>query len=64
MIVALWCAPPDQSMRPSIRQARHVLNFGPALSNLPSKMPAPFYQIPPMSVSSGEPPITCLEAGR
>ncbi|KAF3440199.1 hypothetical protein FNV43_RR18480 [Rhamnella rubrinervis] len=65
MIVGLWCAHPDQSLRPSIRQAIHVLNFEAALPDLPPKMPVPFYHAPPMSVSSGEPLITTsLEAGR
>ncbi|XP_060674813.1 L-type lectin-domain containing receptor kinase IX.1-like [Ziziphus jujuba] len=65
MIVGLWCAHPDQSLRPSIRQAIHVLNFEAALPNLPPKMPIPIYDVPTLSVSSGEPLLTTsLEVGR
>ncbi|KAF3439166.1 hypothetical protein FNV43_RR18479 [Rhamnella rubrinervis] len=65
MIVGLWCSHPDQSMRPSIRQTIHVLNFEAALPDLPSKMPIPFFQVPTMLVSSDEPLVTSNpEAGR
>ncbi|KAI9110399.1 hypothetical protein K1719_018559 [Acacia pycnantha] len=36
MIVGLSCAPPDQTRRPSIRQAIHVLNFETTVPSLPS----------------------------
>ncbi|XP_060675213.1 L-type lectin-domain containing receptor kinase IX.1-like [Ziziphus jujuba] len=60
MIVGLWCAHPDRSLRPSIRQAIHVLNFEATYPNLPSKMPVPLYHIfsPSVSSGSGEPSIT------
>ncbi|XP_059439981.1 L-type lectin-domain containing receptor kinase IX.1-like [Corylus avellana] len=65
MIVGLWCAHPDRSLRPSIRQAIHVLNFDATIPNLPTQMPVPLYHIPTPSVSSGEPLITTsLEDGR
>ncbi|KAJ0096559.1 hypothetical protein Patl1_28375 [Pistacia atlantica] len=67
MIVGLWCAHPDRSFRPSIRQAIQVLNFETAMPNLPTKMPVPIYHIPnDPSVSSGEPFITnsSIEVGR
>ncbi|GLT69122.1 hypothetical protein SLA2020_412980 [Shorea laevis] len=65
MIVGLWCAHPDPSFRPSIRQAIHVLNFEALMPNLPTKMPVPLYHIPTPSVSSGEPLITTsLKEGR
>lgn len=65
MIVGLWCAHPDRSMRPSIRQAIHVLNFESTYPDLPSRMPLPLYQVPSPSVSSSEPSITTsLGAGR
>ena len=66
MIVGLWCAHPDKSLRPSIRQAIHVLNFEAALPDLPPKMPVPFYHVPAMSVGSGESQVTTslAEAGR
>ncbi|CAK9138196.1 unnamed protein product, partial [Ilex paraguariensis] len=46
MIVGLWCAHPDPNLRPSIRQAIHVLNFEAPLPVLPSKMPVPTYLSP------------------
>jgi hypothetical protein len=41
MIAGLWCAHPDRSLRPSIRQTIHVLNFEAPLPVLPSNMPGP-----------------------
>ncbi|PRQ48392.1 putative protein kinase RLK-Pelle-L-LEC family [Rosa chinensis] len=65
IVVGLWCVHPDKSLRPSIRQAVHVLNFEAALPNVPPNMPVPTYQVPTPSVSSGEPLITTsLEEGR
>jgi hypothetical protein len=46
MIVGLWCAHPDLSLRPSIRQDIQVLNFDAPLPNLPGKMPVANYNIP------------------
>jgi hypothetical protein len=46
MIVGLWCAHPDQSLRPSIRQAIQVLNLDAPLPNLPKKMPVANYNVP------------------
>ncbi|KAJ0802437.1 putative protein kinase RLK-Pelle-L-LEC family [Helianthus annuus] len=43
MMVGLWCAHPDWSIRPSIRQAIQVLKFEGALLNLPMKMPVAMY---------------------
>ncbi|XVE83033.1 hypothetical protein DITRI_Ditri16bG0054300 [Diplodiscus trichospermus] len=65
MIVGLWCAHPDSTLRPSIRQAIQVLNFEAELPDLPRKMPVPVY-IPTSSVSSREPSITntSLQFGR
>ncbi|XP_059439885.1 L-type lectin-domain containing receptor kinase IX.1-like [Corylus avellana] len=64
MIVGLWCAYPDRCLRPSIRQAIHVLNFDTTTPNLPIQMPVPLY-LPIPLVSSGEPLITTsLEEGR
>ncbi|KAI3690134.1 hypothetical protein L2E82_48109 [Cichorium intybus] len=45
MMVGLWCAHPDQNMRPSIRQAIHMLMFEGAIPKLPLKMPIPMYTI-------------------
>lgn len=65
MIVGLWCAHPDRSLRPSIKQAIQVLNFEATWPNLPASMPVPVYHVPSPSVSSGEPFIsTSLDAGR
>ncbi|THG10783.1 hypothetical protein TEA_010691 [Camellia sinensis var. sinensis] len=52
MIVGLWCAHPDHNLRPSIRQAIHVLNFEAPLPILPTKMPVPTYFAPSMTSSS------------
>ncbi|CAK9138195.1 unnamed protein product [Ilex paraguariensis] len=43
MIVGLWCAHPDPTHWPSIRQAIDVLNFEAKLPILPSQMPVPTY---------------------
>ncbi|KAM1057573.1 hypothetical protein EV2_031727 [Malus domestica] len=51
MIVGLWCAHPDNNMRPSIQQAIQVLNFEVPLPNLPSKMPVATYFAPWRSLS-------------
>lgn len=50
MIVGLWCAYPNKSSRPSIRQAIHVVNFEAQLPILPSKMPVPTYSTHVMSL--------------
>ncbi|KAJ1396543.1 Serine/threonine-protein kinase, active site [Sesbania bispinosa] len=50
MIVGLWCAHPDHNLRPTIRQAVHVLNSEAPLPNLPSNMPEPTYTIPSFNV--------------
>ncbi|XP_062120317.1 L-type lectin-domain containing receptor kinase IX.1-like [Humulus lupulus] len=68
MLIGLWCAHPDRSFRPSIKQAIQVLNFEATWPNLPTSMPVPTYHIPnnsTPSVSSGDPFIsTSIEAGR
>lgn len=43
MVVGLWCAHPAPDLRPSIRQAIHVLKFDAPVPNLPPKMPVPVY---------------------
>ena len=57
IIVGLWCAHPDYNLRPSIRQAIHVLNFEAPLPNLPPEMPetthlAPTVNRPESSLSA------------
>ncbi|XP_022896914.1 L-type lectin-domain containing receptor kinase IX.1-like [Olea europaea var. sylvestris] len=52
MIVGLWCAHPDNSQRPSIKEAIHVLNFEAQLPLLPSKLPVLTYFAPPHVVTS------------
>ncbi|KAL7199636.1 hypothetical protein ACSBR2_021846 [Camellia fascicularis] len=52
MIVGLWCAHPNHNLRPSIRQAIHVLNFEAPLPILPTKMLVPTYFAPSMTSSS------------
>ncbi|PIN10972.1 Non-specific serine/threonine protein kinase [Handroanthus impetiginosus] len=59
MIVGLWCAHPDRTLRPSIRQANRVLGFEADLPQLPTKMPIAMYYAPSSSlVSTVEPLIT------
>lgn len=51
--VGLWCAHPDHNLRPSIRQAIHVLKFEAPLPRLPSTMPVPMFFPQPGSSMSG-----------
>ncbi|KAI4964711.1 hypothetical protein ZWY2020_059793 [Hordeum vulgare] len=39
MVVGLWCAHPDRSLRPTIRQAVNALRFEAPLPSLPPRMP-------------------------
>ena len=43
LYVELWCAHPDYTLRPSIKQAIQVLNLEAPLPSLPPKMPVPTY---------------------
>lgn len=43
MTVGLWCAHPDHTARPSMKQAIQVLNFEAPFPSLPSQMPLPMY---------------------
>ncbi|KAG2630653.1 L-type lectin-domain containing receptor kinase IX.1-like [Panicum virgatum] len=47
MVVGLWCAHPDRSLRPSIRQAVNVLRLETPLPSLPARMPVATYMPPP-----------------
>ncbi|EEC70587.1 hypothetical protein OsI_01795 [Oryza sativa Indica Group] len=47
MIVGLWCAHPDRSMRPAIRQAVSVLRDEAPPPNLPARMPVATF-LPPI----------------
>jgi serine/threonine protein kinase len=40
MVVGLWCAHPDRSLRPSIKRAVSMLRFEAPLPSLPAKMTA------------------------
>ncbi|RZC64275.1 hypothetical protein C5167_007966 [Papaver somniferum] len=55
MVVGLWCAHPDRSVRPSIRQAIQVLNMEASIPTLPTKMPVPSYHVPELDLISSEP---------
>jgi serine/threonine protein kinase len=46
MVVGLWCAHPDRTVRPTIRQAVNVLRFEAPPPSLPSKMPVATYGPP------------------
>ncbi|OEL33456.1 L-type lectin-domain containing receptor kinase IX.1 [Dichanthelium oligosanthes] len=58
MLVGLWCAHPDRSLRPTIRQAVNVLRFEAPPPILPAKMPVATYgppcDRPGFTSSSGE----------
>ncbi|XP_078171762.1 L-type lectin-domain containing receptor kinase IX.1-like [Carex rostrata] len=43
MVIGLWCTHPDYNLRPSIRQAMHVLQFEAPLPNLPPNFLVPVY---------------------
>ncbi|KAI3987592.1 hypothetical protein MKX01_021504 [Papaver californicum] len=67
MVVGLWCAHPDRSFRPSIRQAIQVLNMESRIPNLPTKMPVPSYHVPELDLISSEPTSitsTSIDMGR
>ncbi|XVF77609.1 hypothetical protein PTKIN_Ptkin14bG0059800 [Pterospermum kingtungense] len=68
VMVGLWCAHPDYTLRLSIRQAIQVLNFEAELPSLPLQMPVPMYHVPPAlpPETLAEPFITnsFLETGR
>ncbi|KAM7489915.1 hypothetical protein LguiB_027399 [Lonicera macranthoides] len=55
MTVGLWCAHPDHSLRPSIRQVIQVLSFEAPLPNLPPAMPVPTYTEKPMDKNAFSP---------
>jgi serine/threonine protein kinase len=47
MVVGLWCAHPDRSLRPSIRQAVNVLRRETPPPILPARMPVATFMPPP-----------------
>ncbi|KAM7275032.1 hypothetical protein ACFE04_016898 [Oxalis oulophora] len=52
LIVGLWCAYPDFTKRPSIRQAIQVIKFEAEMPDLPTKMPVPTFHVPTPSIDS------------
>ncbi|XP_026390984.1 L-type lectin-domain containing receptor kinase IX.1-like [Papaver somniferum] len=62
MVVGLWCAHPDRSFRPSIRQAIQVLNMEASIPTLPTKMPVPSYHVPELELILSERNSTLLQA--
>lgn len=67
MVVGLWCAYPDPSLRPSIKQVMKVLNFEAQLPDLPSQLPVPTYLVPPptaFSAQSSSVSYTIISTGR
>jgi len=63
VIVGLWCANPNYTSRPSVRQVIQVLKFETPLPVLPQKMPKPNYHSPTLSTIfaavSSPSPATC-----
>ncbi|CAA3012180.1 L-type lectin-domain containing receptor kinase -like [Olea europaea subsp. europaea] len=47
MVIGLWCAHPNNNLRPSIKEAFHILNFEAQLPLLASKLLVPTYSAPP-----------------
>lgn len=70
LITGLWCAHPDQSMRPSIREAIQVLNFEAPLPNLAKKMPVANYDVhvpavpPASSIAAPHVSFSSINIGR
>ncbi|KAK3432931.1 hypothetical protein EUGRSUZ_D00441 [Eucalyptus grandis] len=58
MVVGLWCAHPDYTFRPSIREASNVLNFNTSAPVLPSKLPVPTYPGPLSTFSTVSIPLS------
>ncbi|CAN6224951.1 unnamed protein product [Urochloa humidicola] len=48
MVTALWCAHPDRTQRPSIREAMNVLRLEAHLPILPANMPVATFVPPPL----------------
>ncbi|KAK3432938.1 hypothetical protein EUGRSUZ_D00454 [Eucalyptus grandis] len=58
MVVGLWCAHPNYTARPSIREASNVLNFNTSAPVLPSKLPVPTYPGPLSTFSTVSIPLS------
>ncbi|CAM0901441.1 unnamed protein product [Alopecurus aequalis] len=52
IVAALWCAHPDMSLRPSIREAVNVMRFEAPLPSLPTEMPVATFVAPVRSLFS------------
>ncbi|XP_030961704.1 L-type lectin-domain containing receptor kinase IX.1-like [Quercus lobata] len=64
MTIGLWCANPDHTLRPSIRQAIRVLNYEAPLPSLPSKMPLSSYYYAPEAMTDDQIQyFTCTSKG-
>ncbi|KAI6694987.1 hypothetical protein NL676_022697, partial [Syzygium grande] len=64
MMVGLWCAHPDRTLRPSIRQVIKVLKFEANVPNLPMKMSDPVCRVPtPLAHSGGVLLTSIIEEG-
>ncbi|XP_078157907.1 L-type lectin-domain containing receptor kinase IX.1-like [Carex rostrata] len=50
--VGLWCAHPDYTQRPTIRQVINAINFDGSVPELPPQMPVPMYRMPCISDES------------
>ncbi|KAM0847806.1 hypothetical protein ACQ4PT_054792 [Festuca glaucescens] len=63
LIAGLWCAHPDRSLRPSIRQAMNVLRLEAPLPSLPTKMPIATFAPPDESLVSQSLSATTVSSG-
>ncbi|CAL9056389.1 unnamed protein product [Musa banksii] len=56
MLVGLWCAHPDHTQRPSMREVIQAFTFQGAIPDLPRTMPVPVFAVPPVQGSNSSTP--------
>ncbi|XP_065009328.1 L-type lectin-domain containing receptor kinase IX.1-like [Musa acuminata AAA Group] len=56
MLVGLWCAHPDHTQRPSMREVIQAFTFEGAIPDLPRTMPVPVFAVPPVQGSNSSTP--------
>ncbi|CAL9193575.1 L-type lectin-domain containing receptor kinase IX.1-like [Musa acuminata AAA Group] len=56
MLVGLWCAHPDHTQRPSMREVIQAFTFEGAIPDLPRTMPVPVFAVPPVQGSNSSMP--------
>ncbi|RZR96776.1 hypothetical protein BHM03_00025840 [Ensete ventricosum] len=56
MLVGLWCAHPDHTQRPSMREVIQAFTFEGVIPDLPKTMPVPVFAAPPVQGSNSSTP--------